>query len=296
VRLRLSLVVALLVLALLSSLSALRPQSASGTHGCAPPIPPPVPGPLVPAPATPGIVRINEVLNAPATIWNCLDQGNPSNRTDSWIELYNPTNQALNLSASHAAINSNISPYPFGFPPGAAIAAKGFLVLFPDAHANLLVSGANLTFTINSVTIDQLTIPTLAPDQSYARVPDGANTWLTTLSPTIDASNNNTAPERIPTPTFSSNGGTGAGSYGSGTGHTSSTPTLVNGTQPTWNKLQLPTSVPVSTVTASMPFTVSSPLPATNSISDIPHRILLTILLVALAFTLFWCWRLFRPS
>lgn len=295
VRLRLSFVVALLVLVLLTCLSALRPQSASSTHGCAPSIPPPVPGPLFPAPTTPGIVRINEVLNAPATIWNCLDQGKFSYATDSWVELYNSTNQALDLSASHAAFNNNISPYPFYFPLGAAISAKGFLVLFPDARTNLLASGSNLTFTLNGITIDQLTIPTLAPEQSYARVPDGANTWLKTISPTIDASNSNTSPQRTPTPTSSSHSGTGSGSYGSGTVHTSSTPTLVNGTQPAWNKLQLPTSVPVSTATTSIPLTVSSP-PVTNSISDLPHRILLTILLVVLAFMLFWCWRLFRPS
>ena len=294
-RLRFSSGVALLVLALLSSLSALRPQSARSAHGCAPPVPPSVPGPLVPAPATPSIVRINEVLYAPVTPWNCLDQGKSSYGTDSWIELYNPTNQALDLSASHAAFNSNISPYPFYFPPGVAIDARSFLVLFPDAGTNLLASGANLTFTINGVTVDQLTIPTLAPDQSYARVPDGANTWQITISPTIDASNSNTSPKRTPTPTSSSRGSTGSGSYGSGTEHTSSTPTLVNGTQPAWNKLQLPTSVPVSTATTNISLTVLSPPPA-NSISDIPHRVLLTILLVALAFMLFCCWRLFRPS
>jgi hypothetical protein len=45
----------------------------------------------------------------------------------------------------------------------------------------------------------------------------------------------------------------------------------------------------------SQSLTISSS-PAINSISDTPHRILLTILIVALAFMLFWCWRLFRPS
>lgn len=88
-RLRLLSVVMLLVLALLTCLSALRPHPASSAHGCAPSIPPPIPGPLVPAHATPGIVLINEVLYAPSTIWNCLDQGKPSYKTDSWVELYN---------------------------------------------------------------------------------------------------------------------------------------------------------------------------------------------------------------
>lgn len=297
VRLRLSFVVALLVLALLSCLPAL-PLHAAGSHACAPSIPPPVPGPLVPAPATLGIVMINEVLYAPATVWNCLDQGSPSYRTDSWVELYNTTGQSLDLSASHASFSSDTSPYPYYFPINSAIAAHGYLVLFPDGGPALLSSGATLSFNISGVSIDQLTIPSLAPDQSYSRVPDGSNTWQISLAPTIDASN--TAPKRTPTPTrtpSSNRGGSGSGSggYEGGTGYSGSTPTLANGTQIAWNKVQLPTSVPISTATVNVPLTVSSPPPA-NNLSDTPRRILLTILVVALALMLFWCWRLFRPS
>jgi hypothetical protein len=159
----------------------------------------------------------------------------------------------------------------------------------------MLLPGVTLRFLIGDATIDQVSLPALGADQSYARVPDGSNTWEITISPTIDASNT----PLQPTPTSSSNhGGTGSGSgdYGSGTGHKSSTPSLVNGTQPGWSKLQLPTSVPASTATVNAQLTVSLPSPTTNSISDTPHRILLTILVVALALMLLWCWRLFRPS
>jgi hypothetical protein len=120
-------------------------------------------------------------------------------------------------------------PHPYYFPLGAAIAPLGYLVLFPDVGSNLLASGAKLSFSITGTSIDQLTIPTLGDDQSYARIPDGKNTWSITISPTVDAGN-------------------------------------------------------------------SSPIPATSSVSDTPHRILLTILIVALAFMLFLCWRLLRPS
>ncbi|HJT58568.1 MAG TPA: lamin tail domain-containing protein [Ktedonobacteraceae bacterium] len=288
-RLRLSFVVALLVLALLSCLPAL-PLHAASSHGCAPSIPPPAPGPLVPAPATLGIVVINEVLYAPSTVWNCLDQGSPSYRTDSWVELYNTTGQSLDLSASHASFTTDTSPYPYYFPINSAIPAHGYLVLFPDAGTSLLASGANLSFNISGVSIDQLAIPSLAPDQSYSRMPDGASTWQITLAPTIDASN--TAPKRTPTPTSthtpsSNRGGTGSGSgsggYGGGTGYSGSTPTLANGTQTAWNKVQLPTSVPISTTTVNAPLAVSSPSPTITSVSDTSRRILLTILVVALA-------------
>lgn len=295
-RLRLSFVVALLVLALLTCLSALHPRSASSAHACAPSVPPSIPDPLVPAPAAPGIVLINEVLYAPSTVWNCSDQGKPSYRTDSWVELYNPTGQAFNLYASHASFDSSISPHPYYFPLGAAIAPLGYLVLFPDVGSNLLASGAKLSFSINGISIDQLTIPTLGDDQSYARIPDGKNTWSITISPTIDASNS--SPKQTPTPTSTSQQSgshSGGGNYGSGPGN-QSTSKLINGTQPPWSKLQLPSSVPILTVTVTQSFTISSPVPATSSVSDTPHRILLTILIVALAFMLFLCWRLLRPS
>jgi hypothetical protein len=296
VRLRLSYVVALLFLALLFCLFALRPHSVSA-HGCAPPMPPPLPGPLVPAPVTPGIVLINEVLADPGSTWNCSEQGTHSLSTDSWVELYNPGNRPLDLYSVHARFDSGPNTFVFYLPLGAAIGPHGFLVLFPDANSRMLLPGATLRFLIGDATIDQVSLPALGADQSYARVPDGSNSWQITSSPTIDASN--TSPQPTPTHTPSSNhggNGSGSGSYGSGTGHKSSTPSLVNGTQPGWSKLQLPTSVPASTATVSAPLSVSLPSSTTNSISDTPHRILLTILVVALALMLLWCWRLFRPS
>ena len=135
-RLRLSFVVALLFLALLSCLFALRPRSVSA-HGCAPPIPPPVPGPLVPAPATPGVVHINEVLAAPGSTWNCSEQGTHSLSTDSWVELYNPGNRPLDLYSVHARFVSGPNTYVFNFPLDAAIGPHGFLVLFPNANSGL---------------------------------------------------------------------------------------------------------------------------------------------------------------
>jgi len=294
VRLRVSFVVALLVLTLLSCLSAL-PLHAAGSHGCAPSVPPPVPGPLVPAPAYQHIVVINEVLYAPATVWNCLDQGKPSYTTDSWVELYNTTNQALDLYASHASFTSNTNPYPYYFPLNSAIAAHDYLVIFPDEGSSYLGSGITLSFNISGVTIDQLTIPALGPDQSYARVPDGASTLQVTLSPTIAASN--VTPKKTPTPTKSSPGGSGgSGGSGGGAGYPGYTPTIVDGTQIAWNRLQLPTAVASPTAITSASLAVPSPSPATNNVSDTVRRILLTILVIALALMLFWCWRLFRPS
>ena len=80
-----------------SSVSASNVHSAKSVHGCAPHIPPAVPGSPMPAPATPGIIRINEALLVPHSIWNCSEATAYSLTDDMWIELYNPQNQPFNL-------------------------------------------------------------------------------------------------------------------------------------------------------------------------------------------------------
>lgn len=262
--------------------------SSASTHGCAPLIPPPVPGSLAPAPATPGILLINEVLSMPGSTWNCSDLNKTfSISNDSWVELYNPQNQPFNLYAVHASFDTGPNTSVYYFPFGAAIAAHGYLVLFPAVYSDTLLIGANLRLLIAGVTIDQVTVPALPVDQSYARIPDGSNTWRVTNTPTIDASN--MASQVGPTPTSTS-----SNQEPGGYGNTSSTPTLVTGTQPAWSNLQLPTQVATFTSDVN-PALITSPassVPASDG-WDTPRRILLTVLAVALALMLFWCWRLF---
>jgi len=61
-RVRVRFLAALLMVALFWVFATPHGSYASG-HGCAPANPPPVPGSVVPAPATPGSVLINEVLS-----------------------------------------------------------------------------------------------------------------------------------------------------------------------------------------------------------------------------------------
>jgi hypothetical protein len=258
--------------------------SSASTHGCAPSIPPPVPGSPAHAPATPGILLINEVLSTPGSTWNCSEPNKTfSIRNDSWVELYNPQNQPFDLYAAHASFDTGINTSVYYFPLGAAIAAHGYLVLFPAVYSDTLVIGANLRLLIGGVTIDQVTLPALMVDQSYARIPDGSNTLRITNTPTIDASN--MASQVSPSPPNQERG-----AYG----NTHSTPTHATGTQPTWSNLQLPTQVATFT-TAVNPALITSPASpvAVSTGWDTPRRILLTVLAVALALMLFWCWRLF---
>lgn len=284
----------LFIVALLSNVAVFYVPPVGAAHGCAPSTPPTIPG--SPAPATQGVVLLNEVLLNPQSRWNCSEPGTTFTDQDAWVELYNPQNQAFNLYAAHAYLDSGPTTNPYYFPFGASIAAHGFLVIFPRIDATfVLTETSTLRLLIAGVTIDQITVPNLAGDQSYARITDGASKWQVTNTPTIDASNNASQPTSTPTSTSTSTGNQGRGGLGNGSTTTTNTP-VVEGTQPAWAGLQLPTptAVPTSAPNASVssPALPVSPSSASDGL-DIPRRIGLTLLVIALVLTLLWCWKLF---
>jgi len=263
-------------------------------------MPPSVPGsPAVP-PATHDVILINEVLSNPQSRWNCSEPGATFSDQDAWVELYNPQNQAFNLFAAHAYLDGGSGTGPYYIPSGVSIAAHGFLVIFPRTEATFTLT-TTLRLMFAGTVIDQVTIPELGGDQSYARVTDGASTWQVTNTPTIDASNN-TVPPTTTAPAPSSS--TSTGNQGNGSQNSSSTSTnapVINGTQPAWIGLTLPTPGPTATAVpttgASVPSpTLSSPPAQAEDDLAVPRNIALTLLVLALALTLFWCWRLFSKE
>ncbi|MDQ6662122.1 MAG: lamin tail domain-containing protein [Chloroflexota bacterium] len=305
------------VLALLLGVSTLStlsipPSLATNGHGCAPPIPPAIPGSPLPAPQTPGIVLINEILTQPHSTWNCSETGTYMLTLDSWLELYNPTSQPFDLYAAHAVIDSGPGTNPYYLPFGAAIAPRSYLVLFPYVET-LFEQTATSTFrlVIGTTTIDSVTIPTLSSDQSYARTSDGVSTWFISSAPTIDAMN--IIPSLTPTPattlppspssppSHSSHGGyTGQSSGSTSTTSNARHKGFSNGTQPNWQALQLPfsknTGNPGTSDAMSSSSPVGAPTNATTNTLDTPRRIALTLIAIALALSLFWCWKLFMPQ
>jgi len=292
-RLRFFLALFLAMFILISHFSTLISHALPvGIHGCAPLIPPSVAGSPLPASAIPGKFLINEVLSLPGSRWNCSELLNTYSITsDSWVELYNPQSQPYNLYAAHASFEIGSSTMPFYLPLGSVIAPHGYLVLFPSMFSGTVIN-TNVRLLIGGVIIDQINIPSLPVDQSYARIPDSSNLWQITNSPTIDASNNMPQPGPSASPTISSpNQGP------TSSGYATSTPAPILGTQTVWSSLQFPTPVVIATpVTKPMlayPSPLSSPV---NDGWDTPHRILITTLIVVLALMLFWCWRLFTNS
>ena len=268
--------------------------ASTPAHGCAPMTPPPVAGSPVTPPATPGIVVINEVLNNPDSTWNCAEPvGSSALTTDSWMELYNPQSQPFNLYAARASVDDGPNTFTYHFPFGAAIAAHGYFVVFPDGFIGILNPGNNLRLTFAGTVIDQVSTPTLPADNTYARIPDGSANWQITNNPSIDATNIPPTPVTSTTPvTTNSTGSSGSGSSGSG----NTAPRLVTGKQPAWGKLQLPAANAVATPTSNSPLVASPAVSPTSSEWNMTRRILLTVLVVALALSLFWCWKAFSSA
>lgn len=285
-----------LLLTFLLSMTTFYAQAAT-KHPCAPQTPPTLPGTPLPVPATTGILFINEVLTIPATVWNCSNTtGKASISTDTWVELYNSQSQPYNLYAAHTTFDSGPGTNNYYFPFGASIAAKGFLVLFPYLDPQFQQTATStLRILIAGVVADQITLPSLGQDQSYARVPDGSTKWQISSTPTIGTTNTVISTTPTHTPTSSTRRTSGSSSSSNGSSHSSSGSSSSSphsgGVQPTWTALQLPTSEALPPTLASTPSTTAQPA----STLDLYWKIGLTLLIIALAGgALFWCWRLFR--
>jgi hypothetical protein len=244
-------------------------------------------------------VLFNEVLLNPQSRWNCSEPGTTFSQWDAWVEFYNPQNQAFNLYAARAFLDSGPATNPFYFPFGASITAHGYLVVFPRTDGQFtLTETATLRLVIAGVVIDQVTVPNLAGDQSYARVADGAGKWQVTDTPTIGASNNVAVATPTAAASSTSTKTTGNQGYGGQTGGSTNTNVpVITGTQPAWASLTLPMSTP--TLAPTTPASVSSPVMPSAQVSDdltVPRHIALTLLSLALGLTLFWCWGIFRKK
>jgi hypothetical protein len=291
---------------------------------------PAIPGKLTTPPEQAGTVLINEALLSSKKTWSCPGATSVPGPTDtSWLELYNPLALSFDIYSVHAAIDGGSGTTSMYFPFGSAIAAHGFLTIFPNKNI-IFPNNTPETFIrrllFNGTVIDQITIPTnLGTDQSYARMPDGASTWVITTTPTIGRSNvlpiATPKPIRTPKPVTAKKKSSGSKISGkvsikSTSGKTLSTnpgittttqsnpPGIVNGVQPPWHQLQLPNpssspqsgSAATTVATVAPVDTTANAPPASNDSADIPRKLLFTGLAIACAGVLFWCWRRFMHS
>jgi hypothetical protein len=139
-----------------------------------------------------GPVAINEVM---AT--NTVTATDEEDKYEDWIELYNNTNQAVDLSGYYLSDNpDNLTKYQI--PAGVSIPANGYFIFWADEdsadganHCNFKLSAAGeILFLINpSVQIvDSVSFGAQVSDMGLARVPNGTGNFVI-QAPTFNANN-----------------------------------------------------------------------------------------------------------
>ena len=149
----------------------------------------PIPGRFI------SLLKINEFLAS-----NSTTNSDESGEFDDWIELYNPTDETLDLSNLYLTDNPN-NLTKWQFPEASStIQPGGFLLIWSDEdgsqgplHANFKLSASGEFIALvdsNGLSIiDSLSFGTQTPDVSFGRVFDGGDIWAS-MSPTPASSNN----------------------------------------------------------------------------------------------------------
>jgi hypothetical protein len=139
-----------------------------------------------------GDVLINELV---ASNGSSAFDSNAEN--DDWVELYNTTASAIDLSGMYLSDDA-LNMMKWFFPIGTSIPANGFLMVWCDndmgqagLHTNFKLSslGENLIFSNGATTYDQVIFGVQSTDVAYARCPDGGATFSIAI-PTPLATNN----------------------------------------------------------------------------------------------------------
>ncbi len=143
-----------------------------------------------------GDVVINELMAS-----NSTTAKDPKDQYDDWIELYNKSTAAVDLSGWYISDNpDNIDKWKF--PQGTTIPANGYLIVWADEdssqntatsfHANFKLSAAGETVILsdkNKTIVDQVTFGAQKTDISFARRPNGTGNFVL-QTPTFNINNN----------------------------------------------------------------------------------------------------------
>ena len=141
-----------------------------------------------------GPVVINEVMAS-----NTMTVTDEEGVYEDWFELYNNSNQAVDLSGYFLTDNpDNLTKYTI--PAGVSIPANGYLIFWADEdsadgplHCNfrLSVNGEQLLLlNPNQQVVDEVVFGAQVSDKGYARVPNGTGNFVI-QNPTFNANNNN---------------------------------------------------------------------------------------------------------
>ncbi|MDW8100631.1 MAG: lamin tail domain-containing protein, partial [Anaerolineae bacterium] len=119
------------------------------------------------------MVRLNEVLPMPRQVdWD--GDGSPTAQ-DEWIELYNLSEQPVDLSGWSLDDAPNGGSRPYVFPPGTLLPAHGYLLLFRRDTKLALNNDADEVRLLapDGTVVDMLAYERPRPDASFSRSVDG---------------------------------------------------------------------------------------------------------------------------
>ncbi|WP_262709310.1 CotH kinase family protein [Emticicia agri] len=161
-------------------------------------------------------IFINEVMASN----HASVEDNTGNHSD-WIELYNPGNNAVDLSGYYMSDNPD-NPTKFRFTTtsrAVVVPARGYLIIWASGnthagarHTSFALSASGESISISNAdgkVIDSFSFNGQRRDVSYGRLPDGGNT-LSYFSPATPGAANNPAnayTELLAPPVFSRSGG-----------------------------------------------------------------------------------------
>jgi hypothetical protein len=147
----------------------------------------------------PDTVVINELMAA-----NAGSVRDPQGQFEDWVELYNPSARAINISGMYLSDDLD-RPWKWRIPDDrpnlTTIAPRGYLILWLDNDVNdaglhaafrLSADGEELSLLdANGVLIDHVVFGGQVSDVSYGRSPDGGSTWGFLDPPTPGGPNGN---------------------------------------------------------------------------------------------------------
>lgn len=148
---------------------------------------------VTPSIATNIPVTLNEVMAS-----NTSTVADPAGEYDDWIELYNLTNQPLDISGYFLSDNS-LNLTKWDFPSGTIIPANGYLIVWadedgsqPGLHTNFKLSGSGgehlMLLNPGLEIVADMSFGVQTTDMGYARVPNGTGSFVI-QSPTFNANN-----------------------------------------------------------------------------------------------------------
>jgi hypothetical protein len=124
-----------------------------------------------------GEVLVNEFLPAPQTLF-----------TTEWVELYNPTDDYLNISGMWIDDLSGGGGAPKQIAAGTVLAPGGYYVMETSNYLNNSSDDVRLLGTDGSTVFDAYHYGNFKYDRSYCRVPNGGS-WTSNCVATKGSSN-----------------------------------------------------------------------------------------------------------